>query len=332
MATAATAFQVTDRSCATGYYSFGHEFGHLQGARHDLYVDTTDTPYAYGHGYVYLTDRWRTVMAYNDQCAASSPYTSCTRLQWWSNPVKTYGGAAMGVTGDSENYKVLNNTAYTVANFRTQVIASNFFNSFNGSSSGWSPVTGSWVIGSSAYYQSNGLANTGASAKHTGKYGDTTFTVRMKRTGICATCANRIILRGNPLSLFSTNWWKPAYYFQYANNGQFSVYEATSGSTTIALKGWTSSAAIVKNGWNTLKVIAVGRYLRFYINNTLVWSGYDSTLLTGQVGVGLFRDGYAGTLYVDSASAYNTPTADLNIIEDVAPGVEMNGGSIDQSP
>ncbi len=334
MANATTAFQVTDRGCATGYYSFGHEFGHLQGARHDTYVDSTNTPYAYGHGYVHrgstTATRWRTVMGYNDYCSVVG--YNCTRLQWWSNPTKTYNSAAMGVTGTSENYKVLNNTDYTVANFRTQVIASDFYNNFNASSSGWSAVTGSWALSSSAYYRSVGLANTGASAKRTGKYGEVTYEVRMKRSGTCTTCANRIIIRGNPGSLFSTNWWKPAYYFQYSNDGNFSIYEATSAGTTVALKAWTSSAAIIPNNWNTLKVVAVANSLKFYINGTLVWTASDSTLQVGQVGFGHYRDAAAGTLWVDWAKASNTPTADLNLVEDVAPGVELTGGSIDQSP
>ena len=334
MATATNAFQVTDRSCATGYYSFGHEFGHLQGARHDKYVDSTNTPYAFGHGYVHrgstTATRWRTVMGYNDYCSVVG--YNCTRLQWWSNPTKTYNSAAMGVGGSSENYKVLNTTDYTVANFRSSIIASDFYSSFNGSSSGWSAVTGSWGISSSAYYKTTGLASTGSSAKRTGMYGDVTYEVRMKRDGTCTSCSNRIIIRGNPSSLFSTNWWKPAYYFQYANDGSFSVYEATSGSTTVILKAWTASAAIVQNGWNTLKVIAVGNSLKFYINGTLVWSGSDSTLQVGQVGAGYYRDSANGTLWVDWAKAYNTPTADLNLFEEVAPGDELPGGSIDQSP
>jgi len=119
MANEATAFQVTDDGCATGYYSFGHEFGHLQGARHDMYVDDTLTPYAYGHGYVYVTDAWRTVMAYNDKCVDSA--TTCTRLQWWSNPNNLYVGVPMG-DANSQNYMVLNNTDYTVANFRQKVL------------------------------------------------------------------------------------------------------------------------------------------------------------------------------------------------------------------
>jgi len=119
MANAATAFQVTDDDCATGYYSFGHEFGHLQGARHDMYVDSDITPYTYGHGYVYVPGKWRTVMAYNTKCADSG--TNCTRLQWWSNPNRLNSGIPMGNT-NSKNFRVLNNTAYTVANFRQKVL------------------------------------------------------------------------------------------------------------------------------------------------------------------------------------------------------------------
>ena len=50
-ADASSAFAIVDYDCATGYYSFGHELGHLQGARHDPNNDPTSTPFAYGHGY-----------------------------------------------------------------------------------------------------------------------------------------------------------------------------------------------------------------------------------------------------------------------------------------
>jgi hypothetical protein len=333
MASASNAFQVTARDCATGYYSFGHEFGHLQGARHDVYVDPSTTPYAYGHGYVKTgsttANRWRTVMAYNTKCAALG--YNCTRLQYWSNPNKTYNSAAMG-DSQAKNYQVLNTTAYTVANFRTQKIANDFNSSFNANASGWSAVKGAWSLYNSAYYRSVGLANTGASAKRNGTYGDLTYEVRMKRTGTCITCANRVIIRGKPGSLFSTNWWKPSYVFQYTNDGNFSVFEATSAGSTVALKGWTSSSAIVKNGWNKLKVVAVGTSLKFYINGTLVWSGSDSSLKTGQVGFGFFRDANSGALLVDWAKLSTTPTSDFNPFEEVAPGVEIPGGSENQSP
>jgi len=110
-------FQVTARNCATGYYSFGHEFGHIQSARHDWYVDpTNNSPYTYNHGYVDPGKAWRTIMAYSNDCSG------CTRIQYWSNPDVLYGGEPMGVPEGTyhaaDNRKTLNNTAWTVANFR----------------------------------------------------------------------------------------------------------------------------------------------------------------------------------------------------------------------
>lgn len=109
--TASTAFAVTHYSCATGYYSFGHEIGHLQSARHDPAADPSTSPYAYGHGYRSPTSAWRTIMAYN--CTSG-----CPRINYWSNPAKTFGGQAMGTTATSHNQRVLNNTKATIAAFR----------------------------------------------------------------------------------------------------------------------------------------------------------------------------------------------------------------------
>jgi hypothetical protein len=334
MASADTAFHVTARSCATGYYSFGHETGHLQGMRHDRYVDPETVPFAYGHGYVHrgstTPERWRTIMAYNDWC--SSLGYNCTRLQYFSNHLNTYNGAAMGSFSTARNYRVANNTDLTVANFRNQVIGEDFFSNFNSSMSGWSQVNGSWVLYGSAYLRSTGLANLGASIRHASKYGDLTYTVRMRRHGSCTSCSNRIIIRGNPASLVSTNWWKPSYVFQYTNDGNFSIYYMTSAGTFTTLKPWTASGAIAMNNWNTLKVVAVGRQLKFYINNILVYTAFNSGLRVGSVGFGFYRDAAPGTLYVDYANLSNTPTADINPNADVDQGVELQGGTIDQAP
>jgi hypothetical protein len=109
------AFAVVDRGCATGYYTFGHELGHNMGARHDGYVDSETTPYPYSHGYVNVPGRWRTIMAYNTECSDWGVY--CYRLQYWSNPGRTYGGNPMG-TATADNHRTLNDTRVTVANFR----------------------------------------------------------------------------------------------------------------------------------------------------------------------------------------------------------------------
>jgi hypothetical protein len=329
MATASNAFQVTDRSCATGYYSFGHEFGHLQGARHDTTVDPTNTPYSYGHGYVHTgssaAQRWRTVMAYDTKC--NNLGYSCTRLQYWSNPAKVYLAAPMGVT-DTKNYLVLNNTDTTVANFRTARIADNFNSNFNGSSSGWSPVNGSWALNSGMYYRTTGVVDQLSSAKHTGIYGDLTYEARMKRTG-CIWCPNGLIIRGNPTSLTASKFWKSSYLFEYSKEGRFGIHEYSSTGVETTLKGWTSHAAIVQgNNWNTLKVVAVGSTMKFYINNVLVWTVSDSTFATRQVGLTMYRDSAStgNALLVDWAKLSTTPTADFNMDEPIVPGEEFPGG------
>ena len=115
MANASTAYAVVHYDCATGYYSFAHELGHLQGARHDPATDPTNTPFAYGHGLQHLspTPAWRTIMAYN--CSGG-----CPRIQYWSNPNVQYGGVAMGTAATNDNSCVWNETAATVAAFRNR--------------------------------------------------------------------------------------------------------------------------------------------------------------------------------------------------------------------
>ena len=108
--TASTAFATAYWDCITGYYSFAHEIGHLQSARHDPATDGSTTPYAYGHGYRYGS-AWRTVMAYN-----CSP--SCPRINFWSNPAVLYNGVPMGTYAQSHNQRVLVQTKATIAAFR----------------------------------------------------------------------------------------------------------------------------------------------------------------------------------------------------------------------
>ena len=69
-------FQATVYDCATGRFTFAHEFGHNQGCRHDN--DGTLTPFAYGHGFR-NGNNWRTIMAV-------SGGNSAPRLNYWSNP------------------------------------------------------------------------------------------------------------------------------------------------------------------------------------------------------------------------------------------------------
>ena len=114
-ATAATAFVVVHYSCATGYYSFGHEIGHLLAARHDVADDATPTPFAYGHGFRHdvPSGGWRTIMSYRCPDGGCDP-----RLQYWSTPSVIHNGLAMGTAATENNAAVWNARAATVAGFR----------------------------------------------------------------------------------------------------------------------------------------------------------------------------------------------------------------------
>ncbi len=114
MASASTAFCVVHYDCATGYYSFGHELGHLQGAHHNP-EDVGGTPpfTSYGHGYRRCTSpQFRTVMAY-----ANPSFCNVPRVQYWSNPNVNYEGVPMGTAATHDNHRVLNETAATVDAF-----------------------------------------------------------------------------------------------------------------------------------------------------------------------------------------------------------------------
>jgi hypothetical protein len=111
LATADNAFAVVGQNCATGYYSFGHEVGHLQGARHNPEADPTATPFAFGHGFFSPANRKRTVMSYD--CPMG-----CTRIDVWADPTIMVLGVAMGSAALNHDARVINETACAVAGFR----------------------------------------------------------------------------------------------------------------------------------------------------------------------------------------------------------------------
>ena len=137
---------------------FAHEMGHIMGLAHDRYVNcmhdtdspqcpTTVKPYAYGYVNQKMFDpegsttadpdapataRWRTVMAYYNQCRDANVPGNCQpALLRFSNPNQRYPdpttGDPMGksgtrittdVDGPADAARTLNETRTTVANFR----------------------------------------------------------------------------------------------------------------------------------------------------------------------------------------------------------------------
>jgi hypothetical protein len=116
---APNAFNVVDMDLAVENLTLAHEVGHNQGCHHDHQNADDPLAYPYAHGYYKRTPGFYTVMSYRP-----TGCDSCFRVPNFSNPnvrytdFRTGRRYSMGVAGSSENYRVINNTAATVANFR----------------------------------------------------------------------------------------------------------------------------------------------------------------------------------------------------------------------
>lgn len=110
-------FSVTAQEC--GSYIFAHELGHNLGAHHDPGTNMLDESlvlgFPYGQGFCNRRGNWRTVMSYNfrESCRPRVPY--------FSNPNISYRGTPTGDEHARHNVRVINETAFHVANFRTRL-------------------------------------------------------------------------------------------------------------------------------------------------------------------------------------------------------------------
>ncbi|MBA4150074.1 MAG: immunoglobulin domain-containing protein [Verrucomicrobia bacterium] len=115
------AFSTVHYTCATGYYSFGHELGHNMGCRHDRQNSSGSGLDSYSYG-------WRFNGTNNLQYRTIMAYAPGTRIQRFSNPNVNYFGTPTGVPiGNAEeafNTQTINNSAYQIANFRQASSAS----------------------------------------------------------------------------------------------------------------------------------------------------------------------------------------------------------------
>ena len=168
------------------------------------------------------------------------------------------------------------------------VLSTGFESLFDTDAANWTPVMGNWFVNARGYYKTPGTINSIASTIHKYNYPTLTYEVRLKRKLGDPALPNRLHFRTQPAPLDSAGQWMDGYLFQYTNAGYFSVWQVTGGSFT-PLVGWTPSSSIVPFEWNTLKVIANGGDMEFYINDILVASGHDESHAGGQVGISMWR-------------------------------------------
>lgn len=91
---------VASKSCALGYFTFGHELAHNFGCGHDP-ATYTNQLYQHGHGHL-IQGGFRTVLAYT-----SPGYVA--RVNYYSNPAVTFppSNTITGLSGLSNNAAVL---------------------------------------------------------------------------------------------------------------------------------------------------------------------------------------------------------------------------------
>ena len=115
---------------------FVHEIGHNMGLRHERYLDSSNHPFPFSHGYVNQaafepdappSSRFVTIMAYGSRCGEAGFF--CPRLNRFSSPDLVYNGYPAGVPGDNwsraasgpaDARRSLDILGSTVANFRVR--------------------------------------------------------------------------------------------------------------------------------------------------------------------------------------------------------------------
>ena len=104
---------VAQKSCALGYFSFGHELGHNFGCHHNPET-ATNSYFSHGHGHLISSGAastgYRTILAYFATGHA-------TRVNFYSNPSVLYPvtGTSTGLAGLSNNAAVITANRFSMA-------------------------------------------------------------------------------------------------------------------------------------------------------------------------------------------------------------------------
>ncbi len=111
--TAETAFAMVNHECIANF-TFAHEIGHLQSARHEIDSDPAVAPYPFAHAYRFTAggNIWHTLVG-----TQPHPPTS-QRLNIWSNPDIRYEGVPTGDAETADNHRVLELTKDVISGYR----------------------------------------------------------------------------------------------------------------------------------------------------------------------------------------------------------------------
>jgi hypothetical protein len=232
------------------------------------------------------------------QCSVSSTVTLIpgpgSTYTWW---VQGWNSAGTGSWSNSLSFNHTN-----IGGFNSQ---------FSGSSTGWNPYYGSWSIGNGQYYTFGDDFYYVSSGYNAANFSN--FDVE---TIISTTTPHEayLMVRGTPAPLDDFMDWFSAYYFGFDVNGFYTVGKMVNGVWT-TIQHWTFTPYLSQGGnWNRLRVVASDSNLYYYINGTLIWSGVDNSLTSGQIGFELGTTPSYG-LWVDSVNV-NSYAEDMPVITD----------------
>jgi len=231
------------------------------------------------------------------------------------SPMKLHPGNAHWFVGSTNSF----GTTWSKSKYFNVVSQVGFNSQFNSSTANnWYRLAGtaSWRI-AHGYFHTFGVANQFANVFYgpTGDkktmYGNFTYEARLYRTGLDQ-FANGVWLRGSPNPPTNNKVWHSGYWFSYTPDGHYSVWKVVGGKW-FPLVSWRTNIYVKRGGaWNVLKVVVSGSSMDFYINGKRVAHVINSSYSTGKVGIGMYRDSSAGTLYADYAklSTLTTGIAD----------------------
>lgn len=200
--------------------------------------------------------------------------------------------------------------SYSAFKFFT-VSTPSFDTQFNsGSTEGWARKTGgTWNL-TGTYYQTDGLPDRWTDAFYSnGQFTDFDYSARVFRYGNDITYL--AVRMGSSIGGYYQAWY-PGYVFGYTNMGYYAIWKLTSTGVEIAIADGLTPA-INKNGWNTLRVKAVGNKFWFYINGTSIHNFQDTDAdkrMRGFVGVvtGRKADATEYGFYMNGATLTVIPT------------------------
>ncbi len=198
------------------------------------------------------------------------------------------------------------------------------FNSqFNGNADGWEVHSGMWYYDDTSLFTYGNAGNL-STVSYAADFTNLDYKVQLARAGSQLN-GNQLFIRGKPDPLSLIGEWYEGYIFQYSANGNYSILKTINGVTS-EIKSWTFSSAINQGyTWNTLRITANGGTLKFYINGSLVWSGTNTSLTSGRVGIGMYLASTSTTdwLVVDWATLTTSVSTSVSDLDQISPEQQL---------